>query len=183
MHERDLYLAWSLKRSKAVNGARAVVGVVGKGHLRGVCYALTHDAREPVISSVWMASWCQLLCALHSVCTDELQSAFLGFGGSLEGCRGMCMRLERHISLTPGWAAAPMHSGGMRSGQPQLSRFSLHLAAAPIAPSAGAQLRFRDLVGGKNVKADRQRQRMQAAGRFAFDTALFTLLWWAWTQL
>lgn len=44
VHERDLYLAWSLKRSKAVNGARAVVGVVGKGHLRGVCYALTHDA-------------------------------------------------------------------------------------------------------------------------------------------
>lgn len=42
--ERDLYLAWSLKRSKAVNGARRVVGVVGKGHLRGVCYALTHDA-------------------------------------------------------------------------------------------------------------------------------------------
>jgi pheromone shutdown protein TraB len=42
--ERDLYLAWSLKRSKAVNGARAVVGVVGKGHMRGVVYALRHDA-------------------------------------------------------------------------------------------------------------------------------------------
>ena len=27
--ERDLYLAWSLKRSKAVNGAACVVGVVG----------------------------------------------------------------------------------------------------------------------------------------------------------
>ena len=44
IHERDLYLAWSLKRSKAVNGATAVVGVVGKGHLRGVCWALTHDS-------------------------------------------------------------------------------------------------------------------------------------------
>ncbi|KAF8069523.1 Trabd [Scenedesmus sp. PABB004] len=43
VHERDLYLAWSLKRSKAVNGAAAVVGVVGKGHLRGVVYALRHD--------------------------------------------------------------------------------------------------------------------------------------------
>jgi len=32
--ERDLYLAWSLKRSKAVNGAACVVGVVGKGHLK-----------------------------------------------------------------------------------------------------------------------------------------------------
>jgi pheromone shutdown protein TraB len=41
--ERDLYLAWSMKRSKAVNGSRAVVGVVGKGHLRGLVYALKHD--------------------------------------------------------------------------------------------------------------------------------------------
>ena len=41
--ERDLYLAWSLKRSKAVNGARAVVGVVGRGHLRGVVHALRRD--------------------------------------------------------------------------------------------------------------------------------------------
>ena len=40
----DLYLAWSLKRSKAVNGCKTVVGVVGKGHMRGVCYALTNDA-------------------------------------------------------------------------------------------------------------------------------------------
>jgi len=44
VHERDLYLAWSLKRSKAVNGSKRVVGVIGKGHMRGVCYALTHDA-------------------------------------------------------------------------------------------------------------------------------------------
>ena len=41
--ERDLYLAWSLKRSKAVAGARCVVGVVGRGHLRGVVHALTTD--------------------------------------------------------------------------------------------------------------------------------------------
>lgn len=87
VHERDLYLAWSLKRSKAVNGARAVVGVVGKGHLRGVCYALTHDAGEPVISPAWMASWCQLLCVRH---TDELQSALLVFGGSCSCCCGLC---------------------------------------------------------------------------------------------
>lgn len=46
LHERDLYLAWSLKRSKAVNGTETVVGVVGKGHLRGVVYALTHDQGE-----------------------------------------------------------------------------------------------------------------------------------------
>eukprot|EP00899_Mesostigma_viride_P004234 jgi/Mesvir1/13811/Mv15965-RA.1 len=43
IHERDRYLAWSLKRSKAVNGASIVVGVLGRGHLRGVTYALRHD--------------------------------------------------------------------------------------------------------------------------------------------
>lgn len=41
--ERDLYLAWSLKRSKAVCGAKRVVGVVGRGHMRGVVYALRRD--------------------------------------------------------------------------------------------------------------------------------------------
>ncbi|KAI3425153.1 hypothetical protein D9Q98_008924 [Chlorella vulgaris] len=92
VHERDLYLAWSIKRSKAVNGARRVVAVVGKGHLRGLCYALTHD-------------------------------------------------------------------------------------------EAGAQLHFSDLVGGKNVKADRQRKRAAAVGRFALETALFGGLWYAWTAL
>ncbi|KAI8463792.1 MAG: TraB family-domain-containing protein [Monoraphidium minutum] len=44
--ERDLYLAWSLKRSKAVNGSRCVVGVVGKGHMQGIVYALRHDSGE-----------------------------------------------------------------------------------------------------------------------------------------
>ena len=42
LHERDLYLAWSLKRSKAVNGTRFVVGVVGAGHVRGIVYAARH---------------------------------------------------------------------------------------------------------------------------------------------
>lgn len=41
LHERDVYLAWSLSRSKAVNGSQAVVGVVGKGHLHGIVHALT----------------------------------------------------------------------------------------------------------------------------------------------
>jgi pheromone shutdown protein TraB len=48
VHERDLYLAWSLRRSKAVNGARAVVGVVGRGHLRGVCHALAERDGPPL---------------------------------------------------------------------------------------------------------------------------------------
>ncbi|KAJ7524629.1 hypothetical protein O6H91_17G014600 [Diphasiastrum complanatum] len=43
VHERDMYLAWSLKRSKAVNGCKKVVGIVGKGHLKGTVHALIHD--------------------------------------------------------------------------------------------------------------------------------------------
>ena len=37
------YLAWSLKRSKAVNRSKRVVGVIGKGHMNGVIYALVSD--------------------------------------------------------------------------------------------------------------------------------------------
>ncbi|CAM6096305.1 unnamed protein product [Calypogeia fissa] len=43
IYERDMYLAWSLKRSKAVNGCSRVVGVVGKGHMRGVVFNLKHN--------------------------------------------------------------------------------------------------------------------------------------------
>ncbi|KAG8483018.1 hypothetical protein CXB51_021873 [Gossypium anomalum] len=43
VHERDTYLAWSLKRSKAVNKCKAVVGVIGKGHMNGFIYALVSD--------------------------------------------------------------------------------------------------------------------------------------------
>lgn len=43
IHERDTYLAWSLKRSKAVKNGKRVVGVIGKGHLNGVIYALISD--------------------------------------------------------------------------------------------------------------------------------------------
>ena len=47
LHERDVYLAWSMRRSKAVRemmarrgGAGVVVGVVGRAHLPGVLYSL-----------------------------------------------------------------------------------------------------------------------------------------------
>lgn len=43
IHERDVYLAWSMKRSKAVNNCKTVVGIVGKGHMNGVIYALISD--------------------------------------------------------------------------------------------------------------------------------------------
>ncbi|XP_051143845.1 uncharacterized protein LOC127260186 [Andrographis paniculata] len=43
LHERDTFMAWSLKRSKAVNGGRNVVGVIGKGHMNGVVYSLVSD--------------------------------------------------------------------------------------------------------------------------------------------
>ncbi|KAL3647383.1 hypothetical protein CASFOL_008351 [Castilleja foliolosa] len=43
IHERDTFLAWSLKRSKAVNKSKKVVGVIGKGHVNGVIYSLVSD--------------------------------------------------------------------------------------------------------------------------------------------
>lgn len=43
IHERDTYIAWSLKRSKAVNNSKRVVGVIGKGHMNGVIYSLVSD--------------------------------------------------------------------------------------------------------------------------------------------
>uniref|UniRef100_A0A453RQ16 TraB domain-containing protein n=1 Tax=Aegilops tauschii subsp. strangulata TaxID=200361 RepID=A0A453RQ16_AEGTS len=43
VHERDMFMAWSLKRSKAVNKSKTVVGVIGKGHMNGVVYALISD--------------------------------------------------------------------------------------------------------------------------------------------
>ncbi|CAA6656301.1 unnamed protein product [Spirodela intermedia] len=43
IHERDTYLSWSLKRSKAVQNSKRVVGVIGKGHMNGVVYALVSD--------------------------------------------------------------------------------------------------------------------------------------------
>ena len=46
LHERDAYLAWCLKRSKAVSGAKCVVGVVGFGHLRGVTWHLMQDSGQ-----------------------------------------------------------------------------------------------------------------------------------------
>ncbi|KAH7438472.1 hypothetical protein KP509_04G016100 [Ceratopteris richardii] len=44
IHERDKYLAWSLTRSQAVNGSSQVVGVVGKGHVEGIVYALKYES-------------------------------------------------------------------------------------------------------------------------------------------
>ncbi|EPS58422.1 hypothetical protein M569_16392, partial [Genlisea aurea] len=43
IHERDVFIAWSLKRSKAVERSSRVVGIVGKGHMNGVVYALISD--------------------------------------------------------------------------------------------------------------------------------------------
>jgi pheromone shutdown protein TraB len=46
VHERDAYLAWSLCRSKAVDGTDVVVGVVGKAHVRGIVWAMQPQRRE-----------------------------------------------------------------------------------------------------------------------------------------
>lgn len=44
--ERDLYMAWVLKRSRAVSGKKCVVGVIGKAHVDGVAKALRKDERR-----------------------------------------------------------------------------------------------------------------------------------------
>jgi len=49
--ERDLYLAWSLKRSKAVCGVRRVVGIVGAGHVAGIKRNIVRDAGNLVSGS------------------------------------------------------------------------------------------------------------------------------------
>ncbi|CAN8066221.1 unnamed protein product [Agarophyton chilense] len=43
IYERDLYLAWSLKRCEAVKGKECVVGVIGMGHVEGVVRSLRED--------------------------------------------------------------------------------------------------------------------------------------------
>lgn len=43
IEERDLYLAWSLKRSQAVKGRKCVVGVVGKAHVEGIIACMKED--------------------------------------------------------------------------------------------------------------------------------------------
>ncbi|KAK9796679.1 hypothetical protein WJX73_007300 [Symbiochloris irregularis] len=53
LHERDAYLAWCLRRSKAVNHASVVVGVMGFGHLRGVTYHLLQDGQQLRFKDLW----------------------------------------------------------------------------------------------------------------------------------
>lgn len=46
VEERDMYLAWSLKRSRAVRGRKCVVGVVGRAHVGGIVTWIQEDDRE-----------------------------------------------------------------------------------------------------------------------------------------
>lgn len=46
VEERDMYLAWSLKRSRAVRGRRCVVGVVGRAHVEGIVRWIRGDDGE-----------------------------------------------------------------------------------------------------------------------------------------
>mmetsp|Transcript_6529 Transcript_6529/g.9844 ORF Transcript_6529/g.9844 Transcript_6529/m.9844 type:complete len:198 (+) Transcript_6529:389-982(+) len=43
LHERNKYLAWSLKRSRAVSNKDAVVGVVGRAHVAGIIEEIKND--------------------------------------------------------------------------------------------------------------------------------------------
>ena len=52
LDERDAFLAWSAVRSKAVNGKRVVVCILGAAHLRGVAWALQPENRGGLVWEV-----------------------------------------------------------------------------------------------------------------------------------
>lgn len=54
IHERDAYLAWALKRSKAVNGNARVVGVVSKWQGAGGWLALPAGVSH---NGFWLCWW------------------------------------------------------------------------------------------------------------------------------
>ena len=152
-----------------MNGARAVVGVVGKGHLRGVCYALTHDA------------------GAESVRGGREEGRGGRNGGRAER-EALSARPSSRPCCSPAILGGALTSG--RSGcapDARAERLCYHCPPPPHPPhplsAAGAQLRFSDLVGGKNVKADRARARAAAAGRFALETVVVGAAWAAWTAL
>lgn len=49
VHERDRFLAWTLKRSRAVSCKSVIVGVVGMGHLQGVMHYLAQEEGSPLL--------------------------------------------------------------------------------------------------------------------------------------
>lgn len=55
VYERDRYLAWTLKRSRAVCGKQRVVGIVGRGHLQGVLRAVEQDRGGDTLVSAVLA--------------------------------------------------------------------------------------------------------------------------------
>lgn len=57
-----MYLAWSLKRSKAVNGTQRVVGVVGRGHLRGIVWGMTRDSGQLRFTDLVQVGGCKGGC-------------------------------------------------------------------------------------------------------------------------
>ncbi len=143
VHERDQYLAWSLKRSKAVRGARVVVGVMGAGHMRGVVHALQTDRGG-----------------------DTLR-----FSG---GWSHTHTYTRTHMSLAP----PPVFA------LPALSKLTCRrglreVTALCVCVCLCVRVRA-DLVGNLNKKSEKRRQMLQAAQRFAIETALFLAAYEAW---
>lgn len=135
LHERDLYLAWSCKRSKAVCGARAVVGVIGRSHMFGTAYHLL-QVRE--------------LLHYYRMCTRR-----------------------SHLRVLPGHFSVVIHG----------SRSSLDTDSL-LAGQESSQLRFRDLVGGRNVRLSPREQAAGLATRLAREAALAAgayAVWQLWT--
>lgn len=89
IYERDLYLAWTLKRSRAVCGQRRVVGVVGRGHLAGVMRAIADDrGGETLVRPAWKT--CVLKSRVHVAAflnSETVTGARLDMNGFRENWR------------------------------------------------------------------------------------------------
>lgn len=166
--ERDLYLAWSLKRSKAVNGAGVVVGVVGRGHLRGVVHALLRDRGGAGLR--WVAAgrpaegdtaWLDPLHTQHwatHVCSHQQRLGLMPAAGSSETEDGP-PPASFVCSVTP----------AMCTPTPALGR-----------PAQTSCCRFSDLVDGRNSRRVRRQQAAGAAVRLGVELALGTAAYLAW---
>ncbi|GFP87677.1 trab domain-containing protein [Phtheirospermum japonicum] len=78
IYERDTFIAWSLKRSKAVNKSKKVVGVIGKGHMNGVIYSLVSDTGNLRFSDLAGKRSANKYGFARSIAKDLLRDTIIG---------------------------------------------------------------------------------------------------------
>ena len=119
MAERDIYLSLTMKSSMAVNGCRRVVGVVGRGHMRGVLARLSQNhagkfkeltwtpTRAAAKEKVWGAfvRVTRVVLAQGFDCdVSRRLSGRMCSGGAVWWCRGsvttyLCLYQHLHLHL------------------------------------------------------------------------------------